>query len=394
MKLHSPKPAALGGKPAFTKKVPIIQPTLPEVHELTPHLRKIFASYNITNAAYVKKLEKEFSRYSSVRHAVAVANCTAGLMLVFKSLELKGEALVPSFTFSATAHALMWNNLKPVYVDCDRETFNIDLNDARKKLTKKTCAVVGVYIYGVPPDMKGLRKFTREHGLKFVCDSAHAMGTTVNGVKAGNFADAEVFSMSPTKLVAAGEGGMVATQDSDLARKLRIGRDYGNPGNYNCEFAGLNARLSEFHALLGWLNLKKLTLRVRHRNKLYALYKNELSALPGISFQKIAPGVVTSCNYFPVVVDAKKFGLSRDALFDCMEKENIATKKYFYPAVHEQEATRIYARGKGGLPATEWLSRHVLCLPLYSHLKEETARKICCAVGRIQRHASGIARKI
>lgn len=389
---HQNKPAVLGGKPAFAKKIPIIQPTLPDARELAPHLKKIFASYNITNAAYVKKLEDEFKRYSGVRHAVAVSNCTSGLMLVFKSLGLKGEALVPSFTFSATVHALVWNNLKPVYVDCDPETFNIDLNDAKKKLSKKTCAIVGVYIYGVPPDMKGLRKFTKEYNLKFVCDSAHAMGTTVNGVKAGNFADAEVFSMSPTKLVAAGEGGMVATPRAALAREIRIGRDYGNPGNYDCEFTGLNARLSELHALLGWLNLKKLPERVRRRNKLYAAYKNALKKLPGVSFQKIAPDVVTSCNYFPMVIDGKKFGMSRDGLYACLEKENIASKKYFYPAVHEQSATRAYYSKKQPLPVTEWLSRNILCLPLYSHMGSQTVKAVCDAVVRIYFHASEIAR--
>lgn len=390
MKSRNPKPAILDGEPVFKKTVPIIQPTLPDAAELTPHIKKILKSHQITNASYVKKLEGEFARYSGARHAVAVANCTSGLILVLKALGLKGDVLVPSFTFSATVHALVWNNLNPVYVDCDKETFNVDLNDARKKLTKKTCGIVGVYIYGVPPDMKGLQKFATENKLKFVCDSAHAMGTTVNGVKAGNFADAEVFSMSPTKLATAGEGGIVATPHAELARKIRIGRDYGNPGDYNIEYVGLNARMSELHALLGWLNLKKLPQRVRHRNKLYALYKKELSALHGLSFQKIAAGVTTSCNYFPMVLDNEKFGMSRDALFDCMEKENIATKKYFYPAVHEQDATRAFHTKKNSLPVTEWLSRHILCLPMYSHMEEETVKKICKAVSRIHEYAGRI----
>ncbi len=383
-------PAVLGGKPVFSKMVPIIQPTLPSVSELTPHLKKILDSYQITNAAYVNKLEREFMRYSGVRHAVAVANCTSGLILVLKALGLRGDVLVPSYTFSATVHALMWNNLKPVYVDCAQETFNVSVDDLKKKLAKKTCAVMAVYIYGAPPDFTALKKFCKQHNLYLIMDAAHAMGTTINGVKAGNFADAEVFSMSPTKLVAAGEGGVVATPHAELARKIRIGRDYGNPGNYNCEYAGLNARMSEFHALFAWLNLKELPRRVKHRNYLYKLYRKNLSALPGLSFQNIAPGVTTSCNYFPLVVDDAKFGMSRDELFDAMGKENVATKKYFYPAVHEQDATRAFHTKKNSLPVTEWLSRHVLCLPLYSHMDGETAEKICCAVARIHEHAAEI----
>ncbi|MBI5789092.1 MAG: DegT/DnrJ/EryC1/StrS family aminotransferase [Candidatus Schekmanbacteria bacterium] len=378
------KPAILGGSPAFDQLLPINQPTLPKVDDLTAELTDIFNSGMLTNARYVKRFENECADYLEVKNAVAVSCCTSGLLLSLKLLGLKGEVIVPSFTFPATVHALLWNNLKPVFVDCDPETFNIDPHEVEKKITPQTCAIMLVYIFGNPPQLDRLTSIAAKHHLKMISDAAHALGVKYHGKFAGNFADAEVFSLAPTKLVVAGEGGIVATNNDQLAADLKIARDYGNPGNYNTRFIGLNARMSEMHALLAGKCLTKLEESINTRYKLVDLYKSRLQKLPGISFQKIEANARTSYNYFSVLVDEEIFGLNNDQLSAALKPENIMTRKYFYPPVHEQDAYKdYYQQYQDQLPATAWVCKRICCLPLFTHLPEEKVIKVCEAIERI-----------
>ena len=385
------RPAVLGGSPAFWDKIPLCRPTLPDFSELSERFSEVFETGLITNGKYVKELEDKCVELFGVRNAVAVASCTSGLMLTMKALELSGEVIVPSFTFSATVHAILWNGLKPVFVDCDPETFNIDTNLIREKVTSKTSAILGVYIFGNPPDISKLEEISTENNLRLILDAAHAMGSKYHGRYAGNFGDAEVFSLSPTKLVPAGEGGVITTNDDELARKLRIGRDYGNPGDYNCEYVGLNARLTEFNAILAIRNLRDLEENVRKRNRLVDVYRFFLQKLPGISFQKVEPGDRSNYKDFSILIDPDRFGLDRDALAYCLEKENVSTRKYYFPPVHAQNACRL-ACGDGpqDLPVTEHLSQNILSLPLYSHMSDEEAVRIAEVIQRIHENTARI----
>jgi len=369
----------------FSEKfIPINRPTLPNVESLWEDLRDIFSSGLITNNKYVGRFENRLAQYMKVKNAVCVSSCTSGLMLVERCLGLKGEVIVPSFTFPATVHSLVWNNLKPVFVDCNPKTFNLEPREVESKIREKTSAILGVYIFGNPPEMDALLDLAEKHGLKLIFDAAHGLGAKYKGTFSGNFGDAEVFSLAPTKLVTSGEGGAIATNDDELAENLRLGRNYGNPGSYNCSLVGLNARMSELNAILGLKSLDLLEDSISRRHKLVSLYKYFLEKIPGISFQEISENNRSTFNYFSILIDPDKFEMKNVDLKLALEKQGITTKVYFSPPVHTQDAYRAYYEEyRDKLPVTEWVCERILCLPLFSHMSEDTVRYICDRVEKI-----------
>lgn len=384
------KPAILGGKPVFSKDkgVPILRPALPDVKALMPRLKKAFQTGQITNASNVREFETLTAEYLGVKHCIALSSCTSGLILVQKCLGLKGEVIVPSFTFHATSHSLLWNNLTPVFVDCREDTFNINEEKIERLITRRTSAILAVYLYGNPPAMEKLQNIAKRHNLKLIFDAAHAFGSGYKGVKTGGFGNAEVFSLSPTKLLITGEGGLAATNDKFLASKLKIARNYGDSGNYDCEFNGLNARMAEFNAILGIEGLKIVDKKIKIRNKIAKLYTDFFKNYKGVSFQKIEKGNLSTFKDYSIIIDPDILGINRDIISIALEKENIITKKYFYPPVHMQKAYRPYA--KAGLERTEKLSGRVLSLPIYSLLTDNAIEKICMAFARIFEHRDEI----
>jgi dTDP-4-amino-4,6-dideoxygalactose transaminase len=223
-----------------------------------------------------------------------------------------------------------------------------------------------------------------------IFDAAHGFGSLYRGKPLGPQGEASVFSLSPTKLLVAGEGGIIATDDDELAKRVRLGREYGNSGDYDSAFAGMNARMPEFNALLGQFSLLKLESSARHRNLLAELYRERLSLIPGIAFQEISPGNRSSFKDFSIIVDPDRFGLSRDALAIALEAENIDTRKYYDPPVHRQLAYRQYAPPSGTLPVTEMLSHRILNLPIWSHMETFIVEGICAALERAHEFASAI----
>lgn len=374
-------------KPAFEKVVPITEPTLPSLDALKDRYAKIVASRMITNAECAREFEAAVARHLGVKHAIAVSSCTNGLMLALRALNLHGEAIVPAFTFHATAHAAAWQGLKPVFVDSDPETCNIDPKAVEAAITPKTSVIMAVHLFGNPANVEVLQDIAKKHKLRLVFDSAHGFGAARKGKPVGGFGDAESFSLSPTKLVTCGEGGIVSTNDDELAKKIRMGRNYGDPGNYDCEFSGLSARMSEFNALMGIESLKLLDKNVADRNRLMKLYKELLSEVPGIGFQKIDAADRSSCKDFSIHLDEKAFGMTRDELMDALTAENIMTKRYFYPPVHWQRAFAQFGQAKKSIPNAEKLALRSLSLPLFSHMAEETVKKICAKVSQIQKRA-------
>src|SRR3990167_6195499 len=290
-------------EPSFALPVPITVPTIPPIKVLKKKYEKVLRSGMITNSFFVREFEQKVASYIGVKHAIALGSCTSGLMLIMKSLELTGEVILPSFTFHATAHAVVWNGLTPVFVDCDPRTYNLDPAAVEKAITPKTSAIVAVHIFGNPPDIEALQAITKRYALRLIFDAAHGFGTRYKGKPVGGFGDAESFSLSPTKLLTAGEGGIVTTNDDLLAAKIRAGRNYGDTGNYNPEFSGLSARMSEFNALLGIESLKMLEKNVAARNKTAKMYRKLLSRTPGISFQSIDNKNRSSFKDFSIKID-------------------------------------------------------------------------------------------
>ncbi|MFX0036485.1 MAG: DegT/DnrJ/EryC1/StrS family aminotransferase [Candidatus Hermodarchaeota archaeon] len=378
------KPAILGGKPYFNKLVPIIRPTLPSFNEIEHNVSEILSTGMITNHKYVQEFESKLREYLKVENVVALSNCTTGLMLLGKCLKLNGEVITPSFTFSATSLALIWLGLKPIFVDCDLNKFTINPEKIIDKINKKTCAILATHIFGNPCNLQKLEEISEDYRLKLIFDSAHGAGATYKGKYIGNFGDGESFSMSPTKVLTAGEGGMVTTNDNEIAECIRIGRNYANPGNYNTSFIGLSGRMAEFNAIIALKSLEMLEVNIARRQKIVEYYKEHLSRLPGITFQKIEDNSRSSYKDFSIIIHSNEFELNRDQLYEALNHENVMTRKYFSPAVHQQIAFSSYIEKKSlDLSVTNKLAESVLCLPIYSHMELSLVREICDVIEKI-----------
>ena len=363
--------------PVFDRLLPIADPEGLPGQEFLDDVRKILGSKQLTNGPYVRQFEEAAAAYLHVTHCVAVSSCTAGLLLTLRALDLEGEVVLPSFTFHATAHAVAWNVLKPVFADCDTKTFCIDANAVETQIGPNTAAIVATHIFGCPAPVQQLREIADRCEIPVVFDAAHAFGSrTSTGKCIGAFGTAEVFSFTPTKLVVGGEGGLITTCDSGLAEKLRAARNYGDAGTYDPEILGLNARMSELHAALALRGIETLDARVAWRNALRRRYENNLRDVPGICFQQVPEGALSTVKDFSIVVDTQEYGHTRDWLAEELRRNNIDTRKYFYPPVHQQ---KLYAHFWDGrpLPATERVANSILALPIYSSLSERCVDKIC-----------------
>lgn len=385
--------AILGGSPAAEREIPMNQPTLPTIDQVNGALGEVLESCQVTNNRFVRELEARAQAYLQVRHAIAVSSCTSGLMLGLQALGLtRRRVVVPSFTFPATAHAVSWNGLDPVFADCDEETFNVAVDSVRDRIDEQTGALIAVPIFGNPVQGEELRTLARRHRLPIIFDAAHALGARRNGQSISADADIAVYSLAPTKVVPAGEGGIVTTNDDGLAHRLRIGRNYGNPGDYDCEFPGLNARMSEFHAVMALFGLERLDDAIEKRVQLVARYREALQEVPGIGFQKVRPADRCTYNYLAVTVEPEEFGLDVEELARALRSENIGCRRYFYPPLHRQRIyTASYAED-GTLEATDRIADRVLCLPLYTHLALDEVDKVASVVSEIQAGARAVRR--
>jgi dTDP-4-amino-4,6-dideoxygalactose transaminase len=378
-------PAILGGAPAFQNKVNIVRPVLPDFTEVVDGVQNILRTGMVTKGEHLKAFEKAVREHLGVKHAVAVSSCTSGLMLTYRGLGLTGDVVVPSFTFMATVSALVWSGLRPVYADVDPGTTNLDPAAAEAAITPDTSAIVAVHNFGNPAEIDALQDIARRRSLKLIFDAAHGFGAQYQGQPVGNQADAHVYSLSPTKLLITGEGGIVATNDDALAEKIIMGREYGNSGSYDSAFAGMNARMAEFNALVGLHSLARLEDAALSRNQSVELYQEILGALPGVSFQQVRPGNRCSYKDLSIVIDPDKFGLTRDELALALTAENVDTRKYYEPPVHRQTAYQHFYDHRP-LPNTEWLAHNSLSFPMWSNMEPEVVIGICEAVKRVYQH--------
>jgi dTDP-4-amino-4,6-dideoxygalactose transaminase len=376
-------PAIRGGEPMFAERFRFIKPTLPPREAVLAAYAGAYANGLITNASLVGRFEEAAAERLGVAHCVAVHSCTAGLMLVLKSLGVAGEVILPSFTFFATGHAAVWNGLRPVFADCDPHTWTIDPADVESKINENTGAILAVHMYGNPCAVERLERVAARHNLRLIFDAAHAFGSRRRGRSVGQFGDAEVFSLSPTKLLVAGEGGLVATNDGVLARRLRAARNYGDTGSYDPEVLGINSRMTEFNAALGLAGLEILDSKIARHTRIASTYTGMLFDLPGLVFQKVEPDDVCVYKDYSIVMDGSVAGIRRDELAAGLLAENIETKKYFYPPMHRQKLYQQFHRASDELAATNMVSEGVLSLPIYESLANETVEGVATAVRRL-----------
>jgi dTDP-4-amino-4,6-dideoxygalactose transaminase len=364
------RPAVDGGVPAFPEGLPLTRAFTPDSAEVAADVVKIMNSGSMTNSSFVREFEERASEYLDVKHCVAVASCTAGLMLVLKASERSGDVVIPSFTFSATAHAVAWNGMRPVFADVDPQTLTMSPAAVERAIGVRTSAILATHLYGTPCDVELLEEIAVTNGLRLFFDAAHAFGSKRGDRPIGGFGDAEVFSLSPTKV---------------LAERLRIGRNYGNPGDYDCRFVGLNARMSEMHAAVALRSLETLDERIAYRNKLVGLYRRALSRIPGINFPYLREEDRSTFKDFTILVDSVAFGVTARRLGLSLAEEGIDTRRYYAPPVHEMKAYRHLAAGGGDLPFTVDAAGKVLTLPLSNDMTEEHIMRIADAIERIHR---------
>jgi dTDP-4-amino-4,6-dideoxygalactose transaminase len=388
-------PAIHGGRPLFAERFRFCQPLLPTLVSAMQYYVAAYTDGTITNASAVEHLEAAVAERLQVKHCVAVSSCTSGLMLVLRALGVTGEVIVPSFTFFATGHAVLWNGLRPVFADCDEETWNVDPVDVEEQITEDTSAILVVHLYGNPCRVEELERLASRRQLKLLFDAAHGFGSHYRNRPLGGFGDAEVFSLSPTKLLVAGEGGLVTTNDATLARAIRAMRNYGDLGAYDPEWLGMSARMPEFNAALALAGLPLVEAKVARRNRIAEKYTDLLASLPGLRFQKVLPSNVSTYKDYSIHVSSDAFGMTRDALAEALLAEKIETKKYFFPPLHKQRLySSFHSTERGGLARTSYVAGGIVSLPIYESLPDATVEQVAYAIQRLARFNSSERRAL
>lgn len=368
--------------------LPVACPTLPEIDSVLKVFMASCDSGQLPLGATLAEFESSVRNFTKAEYVVGVSSCTSGLTIAFAAMEFPqaAEVILPSFTFAATGIALLWNGLTPVFVDCLPETMTVDPEQVIRAIGPNTAAILPVNIFGLPPHMDELKAISDKYGFPLIMDSAQGLGAKFQGKPVGGFGLCEVFSLSPTKVITAGEGGLITTNDRALAARARSMRDYGKgPDGEEMVFQGLSARLSDFHASLGLVNLRQAHSLIETRLRLIRMYKDRLGGIRGCRVQEFPSDRSSSGNYFVLRV-GKGARKDRDTLQNILKERGIQTKRYFYPPVHSQ---RIFQgpphRIVGELPNTWAASLESLALPLYAHMTDEDHDRVCQAIESVLR---------
>ncbi|MFA5160823.1 MAG: DegT/DnrJ/EryC1/StrS family aminotransferase [Elusimicrobiales bacterium] len=371
--------AVSGGKPLFDKPLHVGRPNVGDRVSFLKRVGEIFDNRWFSNdGPMLKEFEGKVAAELGVKHCVAVCNATVALEIAMRAAGLKGEALVPAFTFIATAHALQWQEITPVFCDIDPATHNIDPARLEKMITPRTTGIVGVHCWGRPCDIDALTAIARKHKLTLLFDAAHAFGCSYKGKMIGNFGLAEVFSFHATKFFNTFEGGAITTNDDAFADKIRLMRNFGFSGYDNVIYIGTNGKMTEICAAMGLSSLENLhrILEINRRN--YLCYKKHLAGIKGVKFIDYDLSGKCNCQYMAAEVDEAAAGISRDALLKILQAENVLARKYFFPGCHRMEPYRsLFPHAGLLLPDTEELARRILILPTGETIGEPEIAAIC-----------------
>ena len=390
------KLAILGGKPAFDEPLHVGRPNLGDRARLFSRFNEMLDRNWLTNAGpFVQQFEKRIAELTGVKHCIAMCNATVALEITARALELTGEVIVPSFTFVATAHALQWQKITPVFCDIDPQTHNINPKKIRHLITPRTSAILGVHLWGRPCPIDELQVIASEHNLKLLFDAAHAFGCRYNGRMIGQFGNAEILSFHATKFLNSGEGGAVVTNDDELAAKIRLMKNFGFSGYDNVIYIGINGKMNELSAAMGLTNLESIDVFTRRNQENFAAYKTELADIPGLSLLDYDNEQSSNYQYVVCQVDQAVTGLNRDQLIVALHAENVLARKYFYPGVHRMEPYRSYfPHAKLLLPDTEAVADRVLVLPTGSSISATEIQKVCAIIRSAISHADEVKQSL
>lgn len=371
--------ALFGGPPAFEEKLHVGRPNFGDRQRLIERIDQIIDRRWFTNAGpYVRELERRLADFLGVKHCIAMCNATIALEIAIKALGLKGEVIVPSFTFIATAHAAQWQEITPVFCDVDPQTHNLDPRRVEEMITPRTSGIIGVHLWGRPCDVDGLSEIAERHRLALLFDAAHAFACTYRGQMIGSFGNAEVFSFHATKFFNTFEGGAVTTNDDDLAAKIRLMKNFGFAGYDQVIYIGTNGKMNEVCAAMGLTSLESLEEFIGVNRRNYNLYREELKGVSGVEVINYDDAENNNYQYVVLEIDEAKTSVSRDELLNILWAENVIARRYFYPGCHRAEPYRtLYPDAGARLPVTEDLVTRVLLLPNGSAIGETEIRDIC-----------------
>ena len=353
----------------------VTQPVLPELEDFIPYLEQIWKNKILTNGGPLhQQLEKELCEYLDVPFISLFNNGTIALVTALQALDLQegGEVITTPYTFVATAHSIIWNKLRPIFVDIDLQTSNIDPAKVEAAITEKTVAILPVHCYGIPCDVNRLQILADKYNLKLIYDAAHAFGVKHQGQSLLNFGDMSIISFHATKVFNTFEGGAIVCHTAEMKQRIDQLKNFGIVNETTISDVSLNGKLSEVHAALGLLQLKTIDKNLEERNRIDILYRQLLADVEGIYCIDRLNLDRDNCSYFPIVI-SEDYPLSRDQLFDKLKEHQIFARKYFYPLMTD---LNIYQEYISFTPKAKLLSEQVLCLPMYPSLTVEQVEVI------------------
>lgn len=385
--------AVFGGERAFERVLHVGRPNIGDRERLLARIEEMLDRRWLTNRGpYVEEFEERLAALLDVKHCIAVCNATIALEIAFRAAGLEGEVIVPSFTFIATAHALQWQGMTPVFCDVAPGSHNIDPHQIERLITPRTTGIVGVHVWGVPCDVDALRTIADRHNLTLLFDAAHAFGCSHRGQMVGAFGAAEIFSFHATKFFNTFEGGAVTTNDDDLARKIRLMQNFGFAGMDNVIYLGTNGKMSEPAAAMGLTGLESLDLFIETNRDNYRRYREGLDGVPGVQMVAYDEAERRNYQYIVLEIDERAAGVSRDRLLEILHAENVRARRYFYPGCHRMEPYRSYFPHAGLLlPETERLVTRVLTLPTGTAVDRDEIDAICQIIRLVVENSSAVS---
>lgn len=360
------------------EKITVTSPLLPDLEEFNALLREIWSSKWITNnGSFHQRLEKELCEYLKVPFISLFTNGTLPLITSLQALRITGEVITTPYSFVATTHSLWWNGIKPVFVDIDPATGNIDPDRIEAAITPKTTAIMPVHVYGQPCDTVRIQEIADKYGLKVIYDAAHAFGVEVNGESVLNAGDMSTLSFHATKVYNTIEGGALVMHDEKTKRRIDHLKNFGFVNEIEVVAPGINSKMDEIRAAYGILNLRQVDKAIESRKRVAEIYREALAGVEGVTFFNDTLGVRHNYSYFPIFIDAEKYGMTRDELYMKMKEHNVLGRRYFYPLISEFTTYRgLPSAAPANLPNAHKMANAVICLPMYPSLTEDDTARV------------------
>ena len=362
----------------MNQKITVTSPLLPDLQEFNELLQQIWDSKWITNnGSFHQKLEAALCEYLKVPYISLFTNGTLPLLTALQALRVTGEVITTPYSFVATTHSIWWNGCKPVFVDIDPKTGNIDPDRIEAAITPRTTAIMPVHVYGKPCDTEGIQAIADKYGLKVIYDAAHAFGVEVNGESILNAGDLSTLSFHATKVFNTVEGGAMVMHDAEMKKRIDYLKNFGFANEVEVVGPGINSKMDEIRAAYGLLNLKQVDAAIEARHQVAIRYREALRDVKGITFFDDMPGVRHNYSYFPIFVDAEEYGMTRDELYFKMREQGVLGRRYFYPLISTFSTYRgLPSAEKENLPKAHKMADSVICLPMHHGLEDFDIQKI------------------